>query len=229
MSTPRIFLIAIATIFILAACGNSDSEVQTKPDPLAETASDYEPAVVSADPLIVTSLEELVDASPIIVIGEVQEEAEVINTVRLAEDPSKPDPYFFGVGQVYRVKVEEYLKGSGPSNLNVVNQEGYLTSRDGPVSPPTSKSDIDRIKRAYQDYHPLRQGERYLFFVRSATGFDPSLNYVGMSLGSPWRFTLPKDGHAWPDTPFEEALALYPAMPSAELIDLVISLTPSRT
>ena len=224
------------SLAVLVACGSPEPQGSARSEPAEPTAS-ATPAcdphaypIVTSDPAIVGSLDELVERSPLIVTGRVSGKGGMLNTIRLEEDPTKPDPHQFGAGQVYTLEVEEYIKGSGAETLGVVNPEGYLSSRDGaPVDLPESEAEIDCLRAAYLDYMPLQVGERYLFFLNISPYYDPEVDYAGTSWGHPWRFLLPVDGRARPESPHVEANERFPEMPSAELVELVRSLIASST
>lgn len=234
----RIWII-VPTLAVLVACGNPEPQGPAAAEP-APTPTAVEPAptptyacpddipVTVEDPAIVGSLEEQVEISPMIVIGRVEVEAGIVNSARLQEDPTQPDPHAFSVGQVYRVNVGEYLKGSGSETLNIINSEGWQSSRDGsPVELPESDAELDCIRTAYQSYLPLQVGERYLFFVDMADYFDPDIEYAGTSFGHPWRFLLPEGGVARPESPYAEANELFPEMASEDLVNAVTELIAS--
>lgn len=215
---------------MLVACGSPEPQgpAAAEPAPTATPACADFP-IVTDDPAIVGSLEELVERSPLILIGRVREEAGIVNTARLEEDPTQPDPYAFGLGQVYRMDVEEYVKGSGPLDLNIVNGEGFLSSRDDiPVVPPESAAEMDCIRAAYLQYQPLRIGQRYLFFVNIADYFDPEVDYAGTAFGHPWRFLLPEGGVARQESPYDEVDELFSAMASEDLVEAVTELMASN-
>lgn len=240
----RIWII-VPALAVLVACGSPEpqgpaaaesTQTSTAAEP-TQTPTAVEPAptptyacpddipITVEDPAIIWSLEERVEISPMIVIGRVEAEAGIVNTVRLEEAPTTPDPNDFGLGQVYRVNVEEYIRGSGPATLNVVNAEGYLPSRDGsPVELPESDAELDCIRAAYQSYLPLQVGERYLFFLQTAEYFDPDVEYAFTSLGHPWRYLLPEGGQGRPESPYQEANDAYPVMPSEEFVETVTAL-----
>lgn len=176
---------------------------------------------VRMDPVIVPSLDVLVRNSPQIYIGTVVTRGGIVNMARDVDDHSKPDNHIFHLGQTYGVAVERYLTERGPEMLYGVQLEGVLSVEDGNVPAELSPSMVAQARAQFSEYTPMRIGQRYLFFTRPIEGFDPSSNLVATAAGHPWRFTLPVDGQAQPDTFWPEARSVIPAMPSADLVRIV--------
>lgn len=175
---------------------------------------------IQIDPIIAPDLATLVAGSAVIFIGTVMGSGDIVNLARDVTNISQPDPQIFGLGQIYRVQVERYLKGGGPQSQNVIQPEGFLYSEAQPVAASLTSAEIEAAKAAYA-YVPMRLGTRYLLFVEPVKGFDPGLNYVTGAVGYPWRFTLPVNGSAQPESPVAEANALFPARSSATLLQEV--------
>lgn len=178
---------------------------------------------IRIDPVIAPDLATLVGGSAVIFIGAVTGPGNIVNLARDVTNISQPDPQIFGLGQIYRIQAERYLKGGGPQSQNVIQPEGFLYSESQPVAASLTSAEIEAAKAAYA-YVPMRAGTRYLFFVEPVKGFDPGLNYVTGAVGYPWRFTLPVNGSAQPESPVAEANALFPARSSATLLDEVTKL-----
>ena len=72
-------------------------------------------------------LAKLVAHSTLIVIGTTSDTEPREERVpgRLPSGPSKPDPNYTMIGNVYEVQVERYLKGSGDTTLPVIQSIGY--------------------------------------------------------------------------------------------------------
>lgn len=143
------------------------------------------------------SLKARVSTAQIIAIGQITGTGDVINMARNINDINKPDPTLFGVGQVYPFQVQQYLKGSGPSTLNVVQPEGQILADPATVA----AADIQRAKTdSVYDYTAFQTGTTYLLFLRSLDGFDPKNNYFTGAF-YPWRFTVGSDGTTTMEAP----------------------------
>ena len=202
------------------------SPATQQPAQLSPTAAELKGTLSEVD--VVETLEARVAKTPIIVIGQVSEAGEIINTTRNVNDSSQPDPHMFGLGQVYRVKVEQYLKGTGSTSLSVVQAEGDVVyNPDGPPAIPTTDEEVARLKARFA-HVPLSTGTRYLFFLAPMEGFDPALNYRAGALGEPWRFVLPLTGNAQAESAAREAVDAFPPRPSMELLTQVEQLIQTQ-
>ena len=180
--------------------------------------------VYHADPAIAGSLEELVDLSPIIFIGTVRGHGEVVNTARDVDDINQPDKHLFHLGQVYEVQVERYLQGDGPDIQSVVQMEGLFYDEKQPLPASITPELIETAREQFTEYIPMKDGVRYLFFVKVVPEVDLEAEYVATSYGFPWRFVLPVNGEARPDTPYVEANELFPPRDSEQLLQEVENL-----
>ena len=83
-------------------------------------------------------LAKLVAHSTLIVIGTTSDAEPRVERIpgRLPSDPSKPDPNYTMIGNVYEVEVERYLKGSGDTTLPVIQSIGYEAIIPGPGNTP---------------------------------------------------------------------------------------------
>ena len=152
-----------------------------------------------------TSLEDLAARSSIIAIGAVGTGQPTIRQIqgRDPNNPSKPDPGFIGVGSVYQVAVERYLKGSGDNTLSVVQFESVIRDHRGQMK---------ELRRREADF-PLTQGTRYLLFLR------PQAQAPDLLIGTaqPARFVL-SSGLARVESPAEDMARLFPDSSEADLI-----------
>ena len=159
-----ISILVLLLIGLLSACGSTGEE--SRPDqgtpanpgnrgapgpqgPVSEPA----PEVVTApmQPVYVTTssldsapdgssddLSKLVAHSTLIVIGETppNDPREERIQGRDPNDPSRPDPNYATIGNVYDIRVERFLKGSGDETLSVVQPIGYEAFVPGPPNTP---------------------------------------------------------------------------------------------
>jgi hypothetical protein len=232
---PILLVLLLTFIMLLSGCGeqtelsqavtaaspsqamssSSTTAPSTNTPATMQQTSTIVPIANSSDqhPLMVTNLSQIIAPSSIIVIGKVSSLGEIVNEARDTNDPSKPAPNLFIVGQVYHVTVESYLKGQGSSNVDFVATEGVLTNID-PFNTPTSQY-FEQAKA--KDYHtPLVVGERYLLFLNP----DPSFvaqHYFGLTKDK-WGYKLPTNGTAELQSLDSEAKKYFPDKPSSDLV-----------
>ncbi len=156
------------------------------------------------------SLRELVASSTLIIVGQLSGTGETINLARNPDDITQPDPNILSFGQVYRVTVERYLKGTGERILNVVQPEAFLTERM-----PKTQANIANAKANYK-YIPFHSGTKYLLFLEPILGFPNQHYFTGPA--HPWRFILPDAGNAEPESPWDLAKQVFPPRPVTTLL-----------
>ena len=198
-------------------------------------ASEPAPEVVTApmQPIYVTArnldnapdgssddLSKLVAHSTLIVIGQTapNEPREERIQGRDPNDPSRPDPNHATIGNVYDIRVERFLKGSGDETLSVVQPIGYEAFVPGPPNTP------GRITKG-RDTTPnllLQESSRYLLFL-TENEHAPGL---WMGTAQPYRFTL-SGGTARVESPVTSLDTEFPERTEVELVSLVESLTTS--
>ena len=238
-----ISILVLLLIGLLSACGSTGEE--SRPDqgtpanpgnsgapgpqgPVSEPA----PEVVTApmQPVYVTTssldsapdgssddLSKLVAHSTLIVIGETppNDPREERIQGRDPNDPSRPDPNYATIGNVYDIRVERFLKGSGDETLSVVQPIGYEAFVPGPPNTP------GRITKG-RDTTPnllLQESSRYLLFLRE------NEHAPGLWMGTvqPYRFTL-SGGTARVESPVTSLDTEFPDRTEVELVSLVESL-----
>jgi hypothetical protein len=144
-----------------------------------------------------STLEELAAKSSVVVIGTVSSDEPTTRNIhgRYPGDSSRPDPNYIGVGSIYQVDVERYLKGSGGDSLPVVQFESTITNHNGQmVENPRREADF-----------PLTKGTRYLLFL------EPQSEAPDLWFGTtePYRWVL-SSGQATVETLVESARAMFP-------------------
>lgn len=153
--------------------------------------------VIVGEYVTVPSLKARIATAPIIIIGQITGTGEVINMARDIYDISKPAPDMFGVGQVYHFQVQQYLKGSGPDTLNIVQPEGQVIA--DPVTVTAADIQQSRTNSAYE-YTAFQTGTTYLLFLHQVEGFDPANNYFTGAF-HPWKFIVGGDGSMTMEAP----------------------------
>lgn len=216
-------IIAISFFILLSACGRSDSSVlnsssigeqstnQTEQTTPTQATADQASTVGVHKSYVITihSLADRVAQSDVIVIGEIAGIGKMFNAARDPEDDTKPATDRFGIGQEYQVRVKQYLKGNGSSNLIVVQGEGTVRL------PPEAVTAQDIMQaRSLDDSPPFQQGASYLLFLDHTTIFDGQDYYAGFD--EPWRYLITTDGQTIVETPEEIKSQLATDLLSAE-------------
>ncbi len=196
-------VVSVCLSLLAVSCGtpsNSYPPPQTSPtpEPVAYYASS--PSYITA-----TSIQELASKSALVVIGQITGTGEVVNMAKDPTDPTKEDPEYFVVGQVYDVKVEQYLKGEGGNMIQVVQREGFIQKTSGiAVAPP----DVEKAKKA--DKHiPMKTAIKYLIFLDQFDRLDKKKNYF-VGVAQPWRFDMSDLKQVRPESVWEEASVFFP-------------------
>ncbi len=209
--------VILLSLSILVACYPQASPTATiiqSTKPAGTIAPDVEYSSVTQSYRTASTLQQLVAESAVIVVGDTTTTGETINLARNPNDPTQPDLKNLVVGQVYRVTVKRYLKGSGTNSINVVQPEAYLFERT-----PKTPENIEKA-RAKDNHIPLRPGITYLFFLNLMEKEFPGQNYFTGDR-HPWRFVLPATGNAQPESPWSGAAHVFLPRPSADLISEV--------
>lgn len=133
------------------------------------------------------ALAKLVAHSTLIVIGTTAdaEPREERIPGRLSSDPSKPDPNYATIANVYDVQVERYLKGEGGEGLSLSQSIGFDAFVPGPPNTP------GRLTKGRNDSLGVRLGRnsRYLLFLEE-NDHPPGL---WKGIAEPYRFLLAED------------------------------------
>ena len=138
---------------------------------------------------------------------------------RLTSDPSKPDPNFTMVGNVYEVHVERYLKGEGNAILPVIQPTGHDAIIPGPGNSP------GRLTQG-RDASPellMARNSRYVLFLRE-NDHAPGL---WMGTAHPYKFLL-EDDMARVESPVGGLDGAFPDRSEAELVSLIESFMASN-
>jgi hypothetical protein len=191
-------IILLGVCFMAASCNFQPSD-QQKPQ---SVPGDSIPGMGSGSFITANSYADLVKMSTLIAIGRVIKTENIINMARDPNDPTKPDNQVFIVGQVYKVHFMQFLKGEEGDTLYVVQREGFL----GPSMSKT-EAEIEKAK-TNEDYIPLSLDKDYLMFLEPMLGFPERGYYVGVA--QPWRFDLSDTNKVLPESPWHEAIRIFP-------------------
>jgi hypothetical protein len=130
---------------LLAACLSIDRAPAT---PGISQTTDTVTYTFDDIPVVYFSIPELSTKSDLIIIGQATATKEIINTARIPDDPTKPDPECFSIGQIYEIRVDDHLKGSSAKIIYVPQHQGFLST---PSGPPT----VEQIAEAQKAYAEL--------------------------------------------------------------------------
>jgi hypothetical protein len=168
--------------------------------------------------VVYNTFAEIVDRSDVIVLGQPTLRQGVVNTARDPNDPAKEDPELFGIGRVYEVKVEGYLKGDGPELIYVVQSEGLIPSK----SQELTEENFEQARQLFKPL-PLELGKRYIFFLHS-----PQFTYSEFSranlfggIGHPWRFEITSSECVQPEDEVTDLYRYFPAQPLEDFVKLI--------
>jgi len=127
------------------------------------------------------SIPELSYHSDIVVIARILAEEELINTARDPLDISQPAQDIFSLSQIYKVKVDRYLKGDGPPTLLLVQNQGMIPLAQNKKAPDPEL--IERIRELNRgtEYTLLRQNHPYLMFLRVLDKYNYQLGKYNSS------------------------------------------------
>lgn len=205
----KYFLVTLLFVLLLSGCiSKTEGGAYVAPNaPLVTSVS------VQEVPVVYTSLAEISSKADVIAIASAMAEKEIVNTARDPDDPNQPDSQYFSVGQVFEVEVEEYVIGGGPKIIYVIQNQGFLVTRDGQ---PTT-ADINKATADY-NYTPISLGRKYLMFLRRARPVYE--NYAEKELfggiGHPWLFDLSNPDCVRPEDAVD-IFRFYPPQPLAEI------------
>lgn len=187
--------LAISCIVVLSACNR--------------VAKNGEQGQGSASYITANSYRDLTKSVSTIVIGEMVAVRDNINIARDEADPTKTSVSRYEIGQVYEFTIDEYLKGSGESPINVVQVEGFLSQKDA-----VTDASIARAKESF-DFIPIQPGRKYLLFLSDLVGFSKGEYYIGPI--HPWRFDITDPEDVTPESPWQYARQAFPPV-SLDLI-----------
>jgi hypothetical protein len=175
---------------------------------------------IFTDYITASSIAELSQKASFIIIGQVVEIDGIINMARDVNDKTKPDPSLLGVGQIYQLKVEEYLKGvegaNGDNMVYVIQSEGFLE-----ITPGAAITDEEIQKaRKQENYVPMRKNTKYLLFLEPLTGFPELKNsYVGVA--HPWRFDVSNPDALVPESSWNRASQIFGTKTLADVLEQI--------
>jgi len=174
-----------------------------------------ETAYITSDYITISAISDLAHQSDTVVVGTVAKvDDQHFNTARNTRDPSQPAIDLFINGTIYEIQVEQYVKGSGGSNLRIVQSED-ITLPNTAVEAPTVY--------LTEGFTPLEVGARYIFFLKVAESYpDSPFSDLYRGTAEPYRFRL-ENGMAKAESPSRLARDLFPMEKEDALIQEVIT------
>ncbi len=179
-----------------------------------------------SDYLTANSIAELTSMASLIVVGQVEQTDRVVNMARAVNDISRPDLSLLGLGQVYQIKVEIFLKGEYPdTSILFVQPEGFLLKPQ--VSTEPSPQYV-KLARQDDDHIAFASGQRYLLFLHRLRGFEAQQYFTGGI--HPWRFNVTDPNYVYPESP-AHLLEIPPSTLEIviEQIQKALTVTPAPT
>ena len=218
MSRIRSSITVLVLSFLLIATIGCASPVDPEAAALATAEAQlagWNPGVGSKR--LPNSFEEYVLKTPVIVVGTVTEVGPYFNSNR-AGDGMDTGPFKgeYAFTQVCVIKVEQYLKGTGPDTIRTTQVEAML-----PGNVPVNKATI-QVARSKYTYDPIVVGSRYLFFL-GLPDRVPELGNLEFWPGNttPSRYLLEPDGVAQVSqggAPSKQLRDLFPDRPAIIVI-----------
>jgi hypothetical protein len=167
--------------------------------------SNSTPGNVSGSYITNTSIAEMVSHSTLIVMAHVVKADHIINMARDVGDPSQPAKDVYGVGQVYQIRIDIFIKGNEAETIFLVQPEGFL-------GPTESKNNAEILKsKSRYNFIPMNPEKEYLMFLRPMLSYPEEKLYVGNA--HPWRFDISDPGKVVPESPWTFAINYFPPQP----------------
>ncbi len=205
-----------------AAPTTAKAPVATGPPQRSPVPPQVFPMPMHVDYVTANTLGDLVAESSLIVIGTTADAEPREERVpgRLPGDPSKPDPNYTMIGNVYEVAVERHLKGEGDTTLRIIQSIGFDAIVPGPPNMP------DRLTQGRNASPGVRlgKGSRYLLLLKE---FEDVPEYWTGTV-EPYRFLL-KDGRAQVESPVGNVGGEFGSRTEEELVSLVEALISGRS
>lgn len=211
----------IFLVFITTACVGQSQEMNPEQHPTITPLSLITSEVSSQ--IVASSLEELMHRADLVIVGQPVSVEGIINTARMPGDISKPDPRFYTIGRVYKVKVDQTLKGEKFDSVLVVQRQGSIRLDSGEI-PDAAEIEEEIQQNAQKTFIPLSENTRYLLFLRILDKADYDLDgYKSASLYAgvmePWLFVINADKSVVPETLVAGLGACFPLRSFEEIIE----------
>lgn len=199
---PKTWLMLVLVTGFITSC--STTNLNNDIHDLSEETTPY--VIVQNSAVVYTTMKEITDKSDIIIIGQPTKKNGIINTDRDPNDPSKPDPQYFGIGQIYEVEVSNYLKGDGVNTLYIVEYQGHAFQNPQELT----ENEIEQAMQR-ENIIPLSISKRYIMFLRSFTDDYVDFPYQHYSgVGHPWRFEITDSDCVQPDDEITDLSIYFP-------------------
>jgi hypothetical protein len=216
--TRIILYLPLVLLMIIVACGaNETSTTTSEPYPTTEDKV-VEDRVGSY--VVYPTFAELVSKSDIIVIARIKSTLDIVNMARDMDDRSQPDPNYFGIGQVYELEIDNYLKGEGLETIYYIENQGFISTSGQPTAEDIEK---EKSQALAKDYIPLQANQTYLLFLRIVNqgyqigSYDAGSLFAGT--GHPWQFNLADPNCIWVEDIIQEMALYFPLQPLTKILD----------
>lgn len=187
-------LIIVCLFYFLSACElaptrNSmisiNDEITTNPTPTANFIVVSQSSCISST----DTYKEIIEKSEIIIIGSVMDTGITFNGARMGNNLEQAVPTLYGLDRIYEVKVDQYLKGSGPDTFFIIRAEGLASAL-------TAEELQAKVQRGEfeEESTPLNPDTPYLMFLRRFPEADQypeipkGVYYIRVS--TPWLFDI---------------------------------------
>lgn len=174
--------------------------------------------VVNDVPVLNLSFSELVKKADVIVIGQAVQAAGQVNLAREPANFDQPDPKRTAVGQVYRIQVEQWLKGKGEPEIFFALFQGDALQAQEPVASGETVWNSDGSGDI-----PLTLGQKYLFFLvdpkHKLEGYEKGT--IFLSSGHPTVFDVSNPGYVQIEDQYIDLVKYFPPRSLEEIINLI--------
>ena len=211
-------VLIVAIWVVMAACSLVTPNSDSSPLQLTATVIATENFYIQDSAVVRTTFKEIVDNSQVILIGQPTSTKGILNTARNPNDPTKEDTHFFSISQVYEVKVENYLLGTGANTIYVIQNQGFIASSPKDLT----ETELEQVRKNSNTL-PLSLGTRYIMFLVNSDyaygNFQKEALLYGT--GQPWRFEITDSGCVQLTVDVKELNRYFPSEPLDEFVKFI--------
>lgn len=169
-----------------------------------------------------SSIDDLVQHADSVVVVRVTEAGPIFNGRRAGGSmQAPPDPNYYSIAQMFKGHVEQWLKGSGPSDIWFDQSQGSV-----PEGLPKTKAAIEAARQDSGALKAVQVGDRLVLFLTAPDTVPElgDLTWYPRAMRMPREFVLASDGYAavagdLSPTVRRDVEAVFPKQPETALID----------
>lgn len=206
-----VFLLSCLVIAVYGCTNKSTTDARATSTTIPSTAYTISSQVIA------TSIQQLTHYADIVAIGRIVSKEKVVNSARDPSDPTKPDTQYYSINRVYKVEVEQVIKGEKLQSLLLAQYQGSLPLTSG-KEPSTAEIESEIQRNEQKTFIPLSFEKHYLFFIRildklnyDMNGYSSSDLYGGVLI-EPWLFEITDTGMVVPETLLSRPEEFFPPL-----------------